>query len=110
MSMSAQYAVAWIDPRSCVSIFMLSWGSLLFLCGNTILKRVVQLSGSFETNCFVLFAGLGISWFSLTVSNFYSAELTELPFFQRLGQSMWNFDRIRILGVIQISNLLRVAA
>lgn len=44
--------------------------------------------------------GLGISWFSLTVSNFYSAELTELPFFQRLGQSMWNFDRIRILGVI----------
>ena len=44
--------------------------------------------------------GLGIAWFSLTMRNFNSAELTGLPFFQRLGQSMWNFDEIRILGVI----------
>lgn len=44
--------------------------------------------------------GLGIAWFSLTMRNFNSAALTELPFLQRLGQSMWNFDRIRILGVI----------
>jgi len=44
--------------------------------------------------------GLGIAWFSLTMRRFNSVELAELSFFQRLGQAMWNFDRIRILGVI----------
>lgn len=55
-----------------------------------ILKRTVLL----------YLVGLGIAWLSLTMRNFNSAELTELPFLQRLGQSVWNFDRIRILGVI----------
>ena len=45
--------------------------------------------------------GLGIAWFSLAMRSFNSMELTELPFFLRLGKSIWNFDRIRILGVIQ---------
>lgn len=44
--------------------------------------------------------GLGIAWFSLTCRNFNSADFVSLPFFERLGKAMWNFDRIRILGVI----------
>ena len=55
-----------------------------------ILKRTILL----------YLVGLGIAWYSLTMRNFNSEELTGLPFFQRLGQSMWNFDEIRILGVI----------
>ncbi|NLO72376.1 MAG: DUF1624 domain-containing protein [Porphyromonadaceae bacterium] len=55
-----------------------------------ILKRTILL----------YLVGLGIAWFSLTCRNFNSAALTELPFFQRLGMSVWNFDKIRILGVI----------
>ena len=55
-----------------------------------ILKRAVLL----------YLVGLGIAWFSLTCRSFNSAELSALPFFERLGKAMWNFDRIRILGVI----------
>ena len=55
-----------------------------------ILKRTILL----------YLVGLGIAWFSLTCRNFNSAALTELPYFQRLGMSMWNFSEIRILGVI----------
>jgi predicted acyltransferase len=55
-----------------------------------ILKRTILL----------YLVGLGIAWFSLTCRNFNSAALTELPYFQRLGMSMWNFAEIRILGVI----------
>ncbi len=55
-----------------------------------ILKRTILL----------YLVGLGISWFSLTCRSFNSAELSALPFFERLGNAMWNFDKIRILGVI----------
>ncbi len=44
--------------------------------------------------------GLGVAWFSLSMRSFNSAELTELPFLQRFWQSVWNFDRIRLSGVI----------
>lgn len=46
--------------------------------------------------------GLGVAWLSLTMRTFNALSLAEeqLPFFMKLGQSMWNFDRIRFLGVI----------
>lgn len=44
--------------------------------------------------------GLAIAWFSLTLRTFNNLADQDLPFLSRLGQSMWNFDRIRILGVI----------
>ena len=44
--------------------------------------------------------GLFIAWFSLTCRTFNMLGNEDLPFFSRLGQSMWNFDKVRILGVI----------
>ncbi len=44
--------------------------------------------------------GLGIAWFSLTFRTYNGLYAENLPFFERLGKAMWNFDRIRILGVI----------
>lgn len=59
--------------------------------GRKILKRTI-----------VIFAiGLGIAWFSLFCRTFNSLAGEEISFWQRLGESIWNFDRIRILGVMQ---------
>ncbi|MCC8187770.1 MAG: heparan-alpha-glucosaminide N-acetyltransferase domain-containing protein [Bacteroides sp.] len=59
--------------------------------GLKILKRTV-----------VIFAiGLGIAWFSLFCRTWNALAEEELSFFSRLGQAAWNFDRIRILGVMQ---------
>ncbi|MFV0472358.1 MAG: acyltransferase family protein [Paludibacteraceae bacterium] len=44
--------------------------------------------------------GLGIAWFSLTCRIFNGLGGENLPFVERLGRAMWNFDEIRILGVI----------
>ncbi len=44
--------------------------------------------------------GLGIAWFALTLRTFNSIADENLAFFPRLRQAMWNFDEIRILGVI----------
>ncbi len=44
--------------------------------------------------------GLGVAWFSLTWRSYNALHSEGLAFFQRLGTAMWNFDRIRILGVI----------
>ncbi len=46
--------------------------------------------------------GLGVAWLSLTMRTFNALSLSpeQIPFLEKLGQSMWNFDRIRILGVI----------
>lgn len=44
--------------------------------------------------------GLGIAWFSLTLRSFNLLADEHLSFFPRLAQAMWNFDKIRILGVI----------
>jgi predicted acyltransferase len=50
----------------------------------------------------VIFAiGLGIAWFSFFCRTWNSLSDEGLSFFSRLGQSMWTFDRIRILGVMQ---------
>lgn len=50
----------------------------------------------------VIFAiGLGIAWFSLFCRTWNSLSGEELSFFSRLGQSIWIFDHIRILGVMQ---------
>ena len=45
--------------------------------------------------------GLGIAWFSLFFRTWNSLAGEEISFWSRLGQSTWNFDRIRILGVMQ---------
>ncbi len=58
--------------------------------GLKILKRTV-----------VIFAiGLGIAWFSLFCRTFNVLGTEEFSFFERLGRAAWNFDRIRILGVM----------
>lgn len=44
--------------------------------------------------------GLAIAWFSLTCRTFNHLGEESLPFFERLGKAMWNFDKIRLLGVI----------
>lgn len=50
----------------------------------------------------VIFAiGLGIAWFSMFCRTWNSLSGEELSFFSRLGQSVWTFDHIRILGVMQ---------
>lgn len=50
----------------------------------------------------VIFAiGLGITWFSMLCQTWNSLSEQSLPFFSRLGQSMWTFDHIRIPGVMQ---------
>ncbi len=50
----------------------------------------------------VIFAiGLALAWFSMFCRTWCSLSAEEIPFFSRLGQSVWTFDHIRILGVMQ---------
>ena len=50
----------------------------------------------------VIFAiGLGIAWFSMFCRTWNSLSGEEISFLSRLGQSVWTFDHIRILGVMQ---------
>lgn len=50
----------------------------------------------------VIFAiGLGIAWFSMFCRTWNSLSGEEISFLSRLGQSIWTFDHIRILGVMQ---------
>ncbi|MDR1368947.1 MAG: heparan-alpha-glucosaminide N-acetyltransferase domain-containing protein [Dysgonamonadaceae bacterium] len=50
----------------------------------------------------VIFAiGLGIAWFSLFCRTWNELSGNELSFGSRLAQSVWTFDKIRILGVLQ---------
>ncbi len=50
----------------------------------------------------VIFAiGLGIGWFSRFCSTWNALSKEDLDFFSHLWQSIWTFDRIRILGVMQ---------
>ncbi|NCC09597.1 MAG: DUF5009 domain-containing protein [Bacteroidia bacterium] len=49
----------------------------------------------------VIFAiGLGIAWFSLFCRTWNTLGEEELSFISRLGQSIWTFDHLRILGVM----------
>ena len=50
----------------------------------------------------VIFAiGLGIAWFSMFCHTWNSLSGEDIPFFSRLGESVWTFGHIRILGVMQ---------
>lgn len=50
----------------------------------------------------VIFAiGLALAWFSMFCRTWCSLSTEDIPFFSRLGQSVWTFDHIRILGVMQ---------
>lgn len=50
----------------------------------------------------VIFAiGLGIAWFSLFCRTWNALGAEEISFWSRLWQSVWVFDHIRILGVMQ---------
>ncbi|NDW12522.1 DUF1624 domain-containing protein [Bacteroides sp. 214] len=50
----------------------------------------------------VIFAiGLGIAWFSLFCRTWNSLSGEEISFGSRLWQSVWTFENIRILGVMQ---------
>ena len=44
--------------------------------------------------------GLAIAWFSLLLRTWNGLSAENLPFFTRFWQSAWNFEHIRILGVI----------
>lgn len=44
--------------------------------------------------------GLGVAWFSLACRTWNGLAAQSLPFSEHLWQSVWNFDKIRILGVI----------
>jgi predicted acyltransferase len=45
--------------------------------------------------------GLGIAWFSMFCRTWNSLSGEEISFGSRLGQSVWTFDHIRIMGVMQ---------
>ncbi|GBU08000.1 membrane protein [Bacteroidales bacterium] len=50
----------------------------------------------------VIFAiGLGIAWLSLAMRTFNALRAEDIPFFECLGKAAWNFENIRILGVMQ---------
>ena len=50
----------------------------------------------------VIFAiGLGIAWFSLFFRRWHTLSGEDISFWSHLGQSIWTFDQIRILGVLQ---------
>lgn len=55
----------------------------------------------------VIFAiGLGLAWFSMFCRTWNSLSAEEISFFSRLGQSIWTFDHIRILGVMATAGTL----
>ncbi len=58
--------------------------------GWKILKRTVVI--------FVI--GLALSWLGVTIRTWHSLGDAELSFFARLGQSLWSFENIRIMGVL----------
>ena len=54
-----------------------------------------------KRTCVIFAIGLGIAWFSMFIHAWSSPSSGDLPFWTQLGQSVWTFDRIRILGVLQ---------
>lgn len=50
----------------------------------------------------IIFAiGIGVAWFGLFCRTWNSLSGDDISFFARLGESMWTFERIRIMGVMQ---------
>ena len=66
-----------------------------FECSGSAIRKIVKRT------CVIFAIGLGIAWFSLFCRTWNSLASENLPFLSHLGQSMWTFDRIRILGVLQ---------
>lgn len=59
--------------------------------GKKILKRTIV----------IFLIGLAIAWFSLFCQTFNSLSGEDISIWQKLGESVWTFDRIRIMGVMQ---------
>jgi len=66
-----------------------------FECSGSAIWKIVRRT-------LVIFAvGLGIAWFSMFCRAWSSQANDAFSFWSRLGQSVWTFDHIRILGVLQ---------
>ena len=66
-----------------------------FECNSSAIWKIVKRT------CVIFAIGLGIAWFSLFCRTWNLLASENLPFLSHLGQSIWTFDRIRILGVLQ---------
>jgi predicted acyltransferase len=66
-----------------------------FECSKLAIWKIVKRT------CVIFAIGLGIAWFSLFCRSWNTLANENLSFWSRLGQSMWTFDQIRILGVMQ---------
>lgn len=49
----------------------------------------------------IFLIGLGLGWLSLTFRTYHALGGEELGFLERIGRAMTNFEKIRILGVMQ---------
>ena len=49
----------------------------------------------------IFLIGLGLGWLSLTFRTYHALSGEELGFLERIGRAMTNFEKIRILGVMQ---------
>ena len=54
-----------------------------------------------KRTCVIFAIGLAIAWFSMFCGKWNSLADGSVPFLSRLGQSVWTFDHLRILGVLQ---------
>ena len=66
-----------------------------FECSRSAIWKIVKRT------VIIFLIGLGLTWFSLFCRTWNSLSSENLPFLSHLGQAMWTFDRIRILGVLQ---------
>ena len=65
-----------------------------FEASSSAIRKIVKRTG------LLYLVGLGIAWFSLLLRTWNGLSAENLPFIERLWQSAWNFENIRILGVI----------
>ena len=65
-----------------------------FEASSSAIRKIVKRTG------LLYLVGLGIAWFSLLLRMWNGLSVENLPFIERLWQSAWNFENIRILGVI----------
>ena len=66
-----------------------------FECSSSAIWKIVKRT-------LVIFAiGLGIAWFGMFCRTWNNLSGGDVSFWSRLGQSVWTFDHIRILGVLQ---------
>ena len=66
-----------------------------FKCNSSAIWKILKRT------CVIFAIGLGLAWFSLFCSAWNTLASENLPFWSHLGQSVWTFDHIRILGVLQ---------